>query len=135
MPRVLVIEDNPANLKLVTLMLHKAGHTVKSAQTAEDGLALVRAERPDLIVMDIQLPGISGLDATRLLKQNPATRPIPVIAVTALAMKGDEERIRAAGCDGYLTKPLRYQQLWGLISALLNDSGLPNPKPSHERPT
>jgi CheY-like chemotaxis protein len=127
MPRILVIEDNPANLKLATLMLNKAGHTVTSAQTAEDGLALVRTDPPDLILMDIQLPGISGLDATRLLKQNPATRPIPVIAVTALAMKGDEERMRAVGCDGYLTKPLRYQQLWDSITALLNRCDPPPP--------
>jgi two-component system, cell cycle response regulator DivK len=119
MPRILVIEDNPANLKFATLLLQKAGHAVTSAQTAEDGLALVRMNRPDLILMDIQLPGMSGLDATRLLKQEPATRPIPVIAVTALAMKGDEERIRAAGCDGYLTKPLRYRELWDAITALL----------------
>lgn len=119
MPRILVIEDNPANLKLATLLLHKAGHVVTSARTAEDGLSAVRAEEPDLILMDVQLPGMSGLDATRLLKQDPATRHVPVIAVTALAMKGDEERIRAAGCDGYLAKPLRYQQLWESISALL----------------
>ncbi|HEY1609815.1 MAG TPA: response regulator [Paraburkholderia sp.] len=119
MPRILVIEDNPANLKLATLLLHKAGHVVTSARTAEDGLIAARAEEPDLILMDVQLPGMSGLDATRLLKQDPATQYIPVIAVTALAMKGDEERIRTAGCDGYLAKPLRYQQLWESITALL----------------
>ena len=77
---------------------------------AEVGLTLARAERPKLILMDIQLPGMDGLEATKLLKRDEATRAIPVIALTALAMKGDEERIRAAGCDGYIAKPMQYQE-------------------------
>ena len=119
MSKILVVEDNPANIKLATFLLEKAGHSVLSAMDAEAGLALARAEQPDLILMDIQLPGMDGLEATTLLKQDPATRAIPVIALTALAMKGDEERSHAAGCDGYIAKPLRYQELWAAIEAQL----------------
>jgi two-component system cell cycle response regulator DivK len=95
---------------LAVFLLQSAGHTVVSATDAEAGLTLARAEQPNLILMDIQLPGMDGLEATALLKGDAATGTIPVIALTALAMKGDEERIRAAGCDGYIAKPLRYQQ-------------------------
>jgi two-component system cell cycle response regulator DivK len=80
---------------------------------------LARADRPDLILMDIQLPGMDGLHATSLLKQDDATRAIPVIALTALAMKGDEERIRAAGCDGYISKPLAYKNFLSVINTQL----------------
>ena len=110
MATVLVVEDNPANMKLAVLLLQSVGHTVLSATDAEAGLTLARDRRPNLILMDMQLPGMDGLEATALLKQDEATRAIPVIALTALAMKGDEERIRAAGCDGYIAKPMRYQE-------------------------
>ena len=90
-----------------------------SATDAEAGLTLARDEQPDLILMDIQLPGMDGLEATALLKRDDATRAIPVIALTALAMKGDEERIRAAGCDGYIAKPMRYQDFLATIAAQL----------------
>ena len=119
MPRVLIVEDNPANMTLATFLVESAGHTVISATDAEAGLTLARAEQPDLILMDIQLPGMDGLEATRQLKQDVATRAIPVIALTALAMKGDEERIRAAGCDGYIAKPLAYRDLFAILSAQL----------------
>ncbi len=118
-PRVLVVEDNPANMTLAIFLLESAGHTVLSATDAEAGLTLARAEQPDLILMDIQLPGMDGLEATALLKQDDATRAIPVIALTALAMKGDEERIRAAGCDGYIAKPLAYKDFLAVIAAQL----------------
>ena len=95
MATVLVVEDNPANMTLA-----REGH-------------------PDLILMDIQLPGMDGLEATVLLKGDETTRGIPVIALTALAMKGDEERIRAAGCDGYIAKPMRYQEFLATIDAQL----------------
>ena len=117
---VLVVEDNPANMTLATFLLESAGHTVLSATDAEAGLTLARDEQPNLILMDIQLPGMDGLEATGLLKRDDATRAIPVIALTALAMKGDEERIRAAGCDGYIAKPMRYQEFLATISALLS---------------
>ena len=108
MAKVLVVEDNVTNMTLATFLLKSVGHTVLSATDAEAGLALARDEQPELILMDIQLPGMDGLQATVLLKGDPATRCIPVIALTALAMKGDEERIRTAGCDGYIAKPMRY---------------------------
>jgi two-component system, cell cycle response regulator DivK len=106
MARVLVIEDNPSNLTLATFLLESGGHIVLSAADAEAGLALARTEHPDLILMDIQLPGMDGLEATGRLKGDPRTRAIPVIALTALAMKGDEERIREGGCEAYLSKPI-----------------------------
>jgi two-component system cell cycle response regulator DivK len=116
MGRVLVVEDNPANMTLATFLLKSAGHTVFSATDAETGLTLARNEQPDLILMDIQLPGMDGLQATALLKADETTRAIPVIALTALAMKGDEARIRAAGCDGYIAKPLAYREFLATIS-------------------
>jgi two-component system cell cycle response regulator DivK len=119
MAKVLVVEDNPANMTLATFLLQSAGHTVLSAKDAETGLALARVEQPDLILMDIQLPGMDGLQATALLKSEPSTRAIPVIALTALAMKGDEQRILTAGCDGYIAKPLAYKEFLATISAQL----------------
>jgi two-component system cell cycle response regulator DivK len=119
MAKVLIVEDNPANMKLATFLLLSAGHTVLSATDAEAGLTLARGEQPNLILMDIQLPGMDGLQATLLLKQADATRAIPVIALTALVMKGDEERIRAAGCDGYIAKPMGYQEFLLTVAAQL----------------
>ncbi len=123
MSTILVVEDNAANMRLSTFLLESAGHTVVAATTAEIGLTLALECRPDLILMDIQLPGMDGLQATALLKKNEATRGIPVIALTALAMKGDEERIRAAGCDGYIAKPLAYKDFLVVIRAHLAKSG------------
>jgi two-component system cell cycle response regulator DivK len=119
MAKVLIIEDNPANMTLAMFLLQSAGHDVLSATDAEAGLTLARSERPNLILMDIQLPGMDGLEATGLLKRDAATRSIPVIALTALAMKGDEERIRAAGCDGYIAKPLAYKELLAVVANYL----------------
>ena len=116
MAKVLVIEDNPTNMKLAVLLLETAGHTVIAAADAEAGLTLARDGQPDLILMDIQLPGMDGLQATALLKRDEATRAIPVIALTALAMKGDEEHILAAGCDGYIAKPMRYKEFLATIA-------------------
>ena len=119
MAKVLIIEDNPANMKLVSLLLRNAGHTVLCAVDAEAGLTLARADQPDLILMDIQLPDMDGLAATALLKQDPATAAIPVIALTAMAMKEDREKTTVAGCDAYIAKPLRYQELYAAIDTLL----------------
>jgi two-component system cell cycle response regulator DivK len=119
MARILIVEDNPTNMTLAVFLLRSAGHAVLSATDAEAGLTLARAEQPDLILMDIQLPGMDGLEATALLKKDEATHRIPVVALTALAMKGDEERIRAAGCDGYIAKPMRYQEFLATITAQL----------------
>jgi two-component system, cell cycle response regulator DivK len=112
---ILLVEDNVANMKLASFLLESDGHTVLAAVNAEIALTLAREGSPDLILMDIQLPGMDGLQATALLKQDPATRNIPVIALTALAMKGDEERIRAAGCDGYIAKPLDYKSFLAIV--------------------
>lgn len=122
MATVLIIEDNPANMALAKFLLQSAGHTVLTASDAEAGLTLAHESRPNLILMDIQLPGMDGLEATGLLKRDDATRLIPVIALTALAMKGDEERIRAAGCDGYIAKPLRYREFLATIAAHLSEA-------------
>lgn len=119
MAKILVVEDNPANMTLAVFLLKSASHAIISATNAEAGVALARAEQPDLILMDIQLPGMDGLQATALLKGDPATRNIPVIALTALAMKGDEERIRAAGCDGYIAKPLAYKEFLATVAKQL----------------
>ena len=122
MAKVLVIEDNATNMTLAVFLLQSVGHIVLSATDAEAGLTVARAEQPDLILMDIQLPGMVGLEATALLKHDDTTRAIPVIALTALAMKGDEERIRAAGCDGYIAKPMRYKEFLATIAAQLGQS-------------
>jgi two-component system, cell cycle response regulator DivK len=119
MAKVLIVEDNPANMTLAVFLLKSAGYTVVTATDAEAGLGVARGEQPDLILMDIQLPGMDGLQATALLKGDARTRAIPVIALTALAMKGDEERIRAAGCDGYIAKPLAYKEFLATVSAQL----------------
>lgn len=121
MAKVLVVEDNRANMTLATFLLQSAGHKTLEATDAEGGVALAGTERPDLILMDIQLPGMDGLTATALLKGDAETRDIPVIALTALAMKGDEARIRAAGCDGYISKPLSYKNFLATISTVLEE--------------
>jgi two-component system cell cycle response regulator DivK len=119
MPKILIIEDNAANMKLASFLLRSAGHTVLCATDAETGLALARTDCPDLVLMDLQLPGMDGLAATALLKQDPATKAIPVIALTALAMKADREKSQRAGCDMYIAKPLRYKELYAAIDTLL----------------
>ena len=119
MAKVLVIEDNAANLKLASLLLRNAGNVVLVAMDAEAGLTIARSELPDLILMDIQLPGMDGLAATALLKRDAATAAIPVIALTAMAMKEDREKSKLAGCDAYIAKPLRYRELYAVIDTLL----------------
>ena len=119
MPTILVVEDNPQNLKLAQLVLQKAGYTVIYATDGEQGLKMAADQRPDLILMDVQMPGMDGLEATRRLKREPHTSHIRIIALTALAMKGDAERILAAGCDAYLAKPYHYQQLLDTVQKTL----------------
>ena len=116
MKKILVVEDNPANMTLAVFLLESAGHLVLKAADGEAGLTLARTDQPDLILMDIQLPGMDGLQATLLLKADEATRDIPVIALTALVMKGDEERILAVGCDGYIAKPMRYREFLATVA-------------------
>ncbi len=117
MAKILIVEDNPANMKLAVILFKSANYTVLSATDAKAGLTLARSERLDLILMDVQLPGMNGFQAVALLKRDEATRAIPVIALTALMMKGDEERIRAAGYDGYIAKPIRRQKFLATIAA------------------
>jgi two-component system cell cycle response regulator DivK len=114
--KVLLVENNPANMTLATFLLQSAGYEVITATDAETGVSLARAKRPALILMDIQLPGMDGLEATAQLRADESTRAIPVIALTALAMKGDEERIRAAGCNGYIAKPLDYKSFLATVA-------------------
>ena len=116
---VLVVEDTPANMTLATLILEKAGYAVLQACNAMDGIALAHSGAPSLILMDIQLPGMNGLDATRTLKGDSATRAIPVIAMTAFAMKGDKEKMLAAGCDDYISKPIRYKEFLKKVAEVL----------------
>ncbi len=104
--KIIIIEDNLLNLELATNLLEANGFVVASAQTAEEGLRLAHELLPDLVLMDISLPGMDGLSATKLLKGDPATRQLTVVGLTANAMKGDEEIALKAGCDGYLTKPI-----------------------------
>jgi two-component system cell cycle response regulator DivK len=125
MAKILVVEDNATNLRLSTFLLESEGHVVLSAVDAEHGVTMAREEQPDLVLMDIQLPGMDGLEATKLLKADPLTRAIPVVALTALAMKGDEERIRSAGCDGYIAKPVAYKNFLTVVREHLVKRGNP----------
>ncbi|CAA0098133.1 Polar-differentiation response regulator DivK [Starkeya nomas] len=107
MPKtVLIVEDNELNMKLFNDLLEAHGYSTVGTRSGVEAMELARRHRPDLILMDIQLPEVSGLDVTRALKADPELKSIPVIAVTAFAMKGDEERIREGGCEAYLSKPI-----------------------------
>lgn len=117
--QVLVVEDTPANMKLACLLLDKAGYRVLQATNADDAIALARAHQPDLVLMDIQLPGMDGLTATRILKEDATTCRIKVVALTAFAMKGDEARIIASGCDGYIAKPIQYRNFLAEVERIL----------------
>lgn len=104
--KILLVEDNPVNRRLAEFLLRSNGYQVVEASTSEEAFQLVKTEQPDLILMDIQLQGMDGLEVTKLLKENPETRDIPVLAVTSYAMKGDREKALAVGCAGYITKPI-----------------------------
>jgi len=128
MLRILVIEDSPVNMALTVAILENAGHTVLQADHAAEGLEAARREQPDLVLMDIQLPDIDGLAATRMLKSDPRTSHLPVIALTAFAMKGDEDDTRAAGCDGYVTKPIRYKEFLAEMDAVMKRRATASPR-------
>ncbi|HUJ29363.1 MAG TPA: response regulator [Myxococcales bacterium] len=112
---ILVIDDKELNLKLVRQLLERRGHRMVEARSAAETMERLQAERPDLILMDVQLPDVDGLTLTRELKKDPAFRDIPIIAVTSCAMPGDREQALAAGCDGYLTKPIDKNELLAVI--------------------
>jgi CheY-like chemotaxis protein len=116
---ILVVEDNPMNMKLARATLERAGFVVHGAIDAQAALTALETLRPQLILMDVQLPGMDGLQLTRLIKATPGTAGIVIVAVTAAAMKGDERRAREAGCDGYLTKPIDVRNFARQVAAFL----------------
>lgn len=116
---VLVVDDNRINLELAEAILENAGYEVRTAADADEALAAIAMERPGVILMDLQLPGVDGLTLTRRLKADPATRDIPIVALTAYAMKGDAEKAREAGCDGYLSKPIEGRTLPKVVEGFL----------------
>jgi two-component system cell cycle response regulator DivK len=119
--RILVVEDNERNLKLVRDVLQHAGFDVIAARTGEDGVALAASERPHLVLMDLQLPGMDGMEALRRLRSAPETATVPVVAVTALAMKDDRERVLEAGFDGYLEKPISVRALPDQVQGFIDN--------------
>lgn len=119
---VLVIEDNPVNMKLVRTVLQIGGHQVIEAMDAETGIQMTNELMPDLILMDIQLPGMDGLEATRVLKKSDDTRHIPVVALTSYAMHGDEKKAQEAGCDGYICKPIDTRTFLGVLEKFLSSA-------------
>ena len=122
-------------MRLVSVLLTNANHTVLRAVDAETGLTMARVELPDLVLMDLQLPGMDGLAATAILKQDPVTSAIPVIALTAMAMKEDQAKSVDAGCDAYIAKPLRYQELYAAIDSLLDHGGQATASHALRQPT
>jgi two-component system cell cycle response regulator DivK len=123
--RILYIEDNPQNMRLVRKILKHAGHEVLEAETGKGGIEVAKREKPDIILMDINLPDIDGLDATAHLKKDANLVGVPIIALTANAMVGDREKALAAGCDGYLPKPISRAELVNTVASYL-------PKPASE---
>ncbi|MBC7978681.1 MAG: response regulator [Myxococcales bacterium] len=121
--RILIVDDNATNLKLVAYLMKANGYTVDTALDAESAMTAILAEPPDLILMDLQLPGIDGLELTRRLKADAKTRDIVVVAVTAYAMKGDQDKALAAGCDDYITKPIDTRALPETIARHLANRG------------
>ena len=119
---ILIVDDNESNLKLMRAMLDSDDYLVKTAMDAEEAIKVLETFEPRLILMDIQLPGMDGLELTRQLKRDPARGHIIILALTAYAMKGDEEKAIAAGCDGYITKPIDTRSLPKLIDAYLDNS-------------
>ncbi len=116
---ILIVDDNAANLKLARMLLAGEGYEVRSASDAEEAVVVLQSFRPRLVLMDLQMPGMDGFELTRRLKADPAMRGIVILALTAYAMKGDEEKALAAGCDGYIAKPIDTRSLPGVIAACL----------------
>jgi two-component system cell cycle response regulator DivK len=117
---VLVVEDNALNMKLFSAMLASQGYKVLEATDGPSGLAMAQSRLPDLIIMDIQLPGMSGLDVTKVLKGEDATRHIPIIATTAFALRGDDEKFLEGGCDGYMAKPIAITEFLKLVESFIH---------------
>jgi two-component system cell cycle response regulator DivK len=120
---ILIVDDNPTNLKLARVVLAAEGYEVRVAVDAEEALTMLAGFHPRLILMDLQLPGMDGLTLTRRLKEDPATSDVAILALTAYAMKGDEEKARQAGCDGYITKPIDTRTMAAVIAGVLAGQG------------
>ena len=118
-PRILVVEDDPDNRRIVVKVLAVDGYATLEAADGESAVALARREHPDAILMDLAMPGVDGWEAARRLKADPATADIPIVALTAFALRGDEDRAREAGCDAYLSKPCRPQAIRDVVGRLL----------------
>jgi CheY-like chemotaxis protein len=125
---ILVVDDNPANVRLLSALLGAKGYAVRVAGDAKEARESIRAERPHLILMDIQLPDVDGLQLTREIKADPGLRDIPVVAVTSYAMKGDEQKALDAGCDGYITKPIDTRGLPKLVEQYIQGARPGTPK-------
>jgi two-component system, cell cycle response regulator DivK len=118
---VLIVEDNELNMKLFNDLLEAHGHSTLRTKSGVEAISLAREHRPDLILMDIQLPEVSGLEVTRWIKDDDELRHIPVIAITAFAMKGDEEKIRQGGCEAYLSKPISVAKFLETVNSFLSE--------------
>lgn len=119
---LLIVDDNPENLKLILMILATGGYELVTAADAPQALRAIEARMPDLILLDLQLPGMDGLELTRRLRATPATQNVPIVAVTAYAMKGDETKARDAGCDGYLVKPIDKRLLRETVKQYLDST-------------
>ena len=121
---ILVVEDNELNMKLVKGLIKIGKYRMLEAVDAESGIQLIREQRPDLVLMDIQLPGMDGLSAARVIKEDPTLKNIPIVALTSYAMQGDEEKALAAGCTGYIAKPIDTRNFLQTVSQYLKDDNL-----------
>lgn len=117
--KILIVEDNPQNMKLLLMTLRPYGYVLLEAEDGAEALKIAVTDKPDLIIMDIQLPKVSGLEVTRMLRQMPAFNHVPIIAVTAYAMKGDKEKFIETGCDAYLSKPINTRELPEMVKEML----------------
>ncbi len=118
--KILIVEDNPQNMRLLEMTLRPQNYTLLKATDGEEALDMAVSERPDLIIMDIQLPKMNGLEVTKRLRENPAFNHTPIICLTAYAMKGDKEKFIEGGCDAYLSKPINTRELPGVIAEVLS---------------
>jgi CheY-like chemotaxis protein len=132
--KILVVDDNPINLKLVSDVLEFEGHDILKAVDAEEAQIVLTETLPDLILMDIALPGMDGLTLTRKLKADQRTRHVRIVALTAFAMKGDDQKALGAGCDGYITKPIDTRKFPAQVAAFLNDRPAETGERSREKP-
>ena len=128
--KILIVEDDPKNRKVLAMALRRSGYTLLEAVDGQEGLETAVRDKPDLIIMDVQLPRMSGLEATRKLRQLPGFNHVPIIGVTAYAMKGDREKVIEAGCDAYMSKPIDVRELPRVVSEMLLQRQEVNPLPA-----